>query len=140
MDHLALINSKEEIESLVKGQRSMLAYGVAGQRGRFCDIHAGDQVFFTVNNGAGFVVGQALVKNSFSAKDLRRRPAALLKDNRDKLKLNDSELKSWSKKSDILLVEFAHARPLKPFAVSPCGLSVKRPWIPINYLNQVRIS
>ena len=140
MDHLVLVNSKKEIESMASGQRSMLVYCAVAQRGQFCDIHAGDQVFFTVNNGAGFVLGQALVKNSFSAKDLRRRPTTLLKDNRDKLKLNDSEFKHWSKKSNILLVEFAHARPLKPFAVSPCGLSVKRPWIPINYLNQVRIS
>ena len=140
MDHLALINSGTELDSLIKGERSMLAYGGTAQGKAFCDIHAGDQVFFTVNNGAGFVVGSALVKDSFSAKDRRKRPAALLCDNRDKLRLSDNQIKSWSKKTNILFVELAHARALKPFAVNPVGLSAKRPLVPINYLNQIRIA
>jgi len=140
MDHLALINCKEEVESLAKGQRSMLVYGAAGQRGQFCDIHPGDQVFFTVNNGTGFVVGSALVKDSFSTKDTRKKSATLLNAHQEKLNFNDSDIKRWSRKQNIMFVELAHARQLKPFAVNLCGLSDRRPWVGIDYLNQIRIS
>ena len=140
MDHLVLINSKEEIESLASGQRSMMVYGVNGARGTFCDIHAGDKVFFTTNNGAGFVVGQALVKDAFSTKGLRKKPATLLAAHRKKLNFNDADIRRWSRKQNIMFVELSHARQLKPFAVSLSGLSNVRPLVGFGYLNQIRIN
>lgn len=137
MDYLSLIGSASDLDSLVEGQKSMMVFKPAGEPAPFCDLGCGDRVFFTTDNGAGFVVGQALVKD---AQFLRKKNKNRLFENRDKLNFGEKEINQWSKKSNIMLVELAHARKLKPFAVNLGRLSVRRPWLPIDCLNRIRIS
>ena len=141
MDHLTLINSARELESLVSGKKSMLAYGAWRKRLPVCDIHAGAKIFFALDSGVGFVMGQALVKDAFSTQDFsRKKPKTLISANQSKLNFNDKEIGTWAKKNHILFVELAQACQLKPFAVNLGKLSRAKPLIPIGYLNQIRIS
>lgn len=141
MDHLVLLQSQKDLESMVAGERSMLAYCNSGKRLPFLNIHCGDRIFFVRNSGVGFVIGQALVKDFNSVPGFcRKKPAVTLANYRQKLGFDDKTEKLWFKKKHVVFVELAHVRRLKPFAVNSAGLSPKNPWLPIGYLNKIRLS
>lgn len=142
MDHIVYVDAKaRELEKLLAGEKTMIVRGATGRKLPYGRVESGDCLFLVENNGDGIVRASALVMQVFNSDKLSEDQSAdLLKMNQSKLSLTPEQVKRWSGKRYLVLIEVAHARAIDPFTMDRSEYSNMDDWLLVENIEKVRIS
>jgi hypothetical protein len=140
MDHIVYVDAKaRELEKLLSIEKTMIIRGATGRKLPYGRVEPGDCLFFIVNNGDGIVRASATVGNVFNSEKLtEEQSAALIKNCQSKLNLTPEQIKRWSGKRYLVLVEVAQVRAIDPFAIDRSEYGNMDDWLLVNNIESVR--
>ena len=140
MDHVVYTDAKaRELEKLLSGEKTMIVRGATGRKLPYGRVQPGDCLFFIVNNGEGIVRASATVGNVFNSEKLtEEQSAALLRSSQSKLSLTPEQIKRWSGKRYLVLIEVARVRAVDPFAIDRSAYGNMDDWLLVNNIENVR--
>ncbi len=141
MDHVVYLDAKaKELENLLSGKKTMVIRGAAGRKLPYGRVRTGDILFFINNNAEGVVRAQAVVKSVINSEPLCADESKKLIDSHQEcLQLTDSQLKRWSGKRYLVLIEVENVQLLEPFPIDKSGYGNMDDWLPVENINQVRL-
>ena len=142
MDHVVYLDAQaNELENLLSGKKTMIIRGATGRKLPHGRVDAGDMLYFINNNAEGKVRARAKVKSAFhSGKMTEVDSHALVKKNQPKLSLTDKQIKRWSGKRYIVLIEVAEVREIPPFAIDRSRYGNMDDWLPVEQIESVAIT
>ena len=140
MDHIVYLDARaKELSKLFAGEKSMIARGAAGRKMPYGRVHTGDMLWFVENSGDGLVKGRATVKDVFESERLAQEQAEkILLERQAKLRLTDEQVKRWSGKRYLILVEVEKPLEVEPFAISRDGYGNMDDWLPVGDISSAR--
>jgi hypothetical protein len=140
MDHVVYLDAQaKEFENLLSGQKTMLIRGATGRKLPHGRVHAGDVLYFINNNAEGMVYARAKVAGAFhSEKMTEAESCALVEQNQPKLRLTEKQMKRWTGKRFIVLIEVAEVEKLPPFAIDKSNYGNMDDWLPVEKIESVK--
>lgn len=140
MDHLACCDTKaKELINLLNGTKTMLIRGAAGRKIPHGRVKVGEVVYLIENNGDGLIKVKGVVKNAFHSEKLTAEESEqLIKDNADKLQLTPAQIKRWSGKRYLCLVELKDIIIIEHFSYERA--SNMDDWIIVDDINSIKNS
>jgi len=140
MDHVVYVDTKaRELETLLAGEKTMIARGATGRKLPYGRVQANDRLFFIQNKGDGMVRASARVSEVFNSEKLTEEQSAeLLRANQSKLQLTPEQIKRWSSKRYLVLIEVADIQPLEPFAIDRSEYGNMDDWLPVDTIEKVK--
>lgn len=140
MDHVVYVDAKsKEMEKLISGEKNMVIRGAAGRKMPHGRVFTGDNLYFINNNGEGEVKAFGKVKHVFNSDKMTKEESfKLIEENQGKLKLTDMELKRWSGKRYIVLVEVEEVKNTTPIGIDKSQYGNMDDWLPVGDINIVR--
>lgn len=137
MDHICNI-SKDENEKLKNGTKTMIIRGGAIRKIPYKKVFIGDVVYFTNNGHRGRIYFKAKVLNVINESKLTNEKATSLVDsNQLKLQLNAQQYKKWTRKKNIVLIEFDAITIIKPIILDKPWFRSMKKWIPVGNIESV---
>ncbi len=141
MDHVVYVDTKEkELDKLLSGEKSMIIRGAAGRKLPYGRVEASDVLWFVENKGDGLVKGKATVKSVYNSEKLTEQESekAVL-DRQEQLRLTPNQIKRWSGKRYLVLIEIEKAQRLEPFAIDRSEYGNMDDWLPVGDIGRVRL-
>jgi hypothetical protein len=140
MDHVVYVDAKaHELEKLLVGGKTMIVRGAAGRKLPHGRVEPGDCLFFIENNGEGIVRASATVSHVLNSEKLgEKQSAELLKSSQSKLDLTPEQVKRWSGKRYLVLIEVTQVRAVDPFAVDRRAYGNMDDWLPVENIENVK--
>jgi hypothetical protein len=140
MDHVVYVDTKaRELEKLLTGEKTMIVRGATGRKLPYGRVQPDDELFFIQNKGDGLVQARARLSESFNSEKLTEEgSAALLQDNQSKLNLTAEQIKRWSGKRYLVLIEVKNVKPLEPFAIDRSEYGNMDDWLPVEKIEKVK--
>ena len=140
MDHVVYVDTKaRELETLLAGEKTMIVRGATGRKLPYGRVQAKDRLFFIQNKGDGMVRASARVSDVFNSEKLTAEQSAeLLQANQSKLQLTPEQVKRWSGKRYLVLIEVANIQPLEPFAIDRSEYGNMDDWLPVDKIENVK--
>lgn len=131
MDHVVYVDTKaRELEKLLAGEKSMIVRGATGRKLPYGRVQPGDRLYFIQNNADGIVRACAFVKEVFNSEKLTQEQSVnLLETNQGKLLLTPAQIKRWSGKRYIVLIELKEVQSIEPFAIDRSGYGNMDDWL-----------
>jgi hypothetical protein len=130
----------KEMESLLRGEKSMVIRGAAGRKMPYGRVESGDALYFINNNAEGLVKAKALVKNVFNSEKMTREESlGLVESNQDKLRLTEKQFKRWAGKRYIVLVEVGDVVQVEPFVFDKSDYGNMDDWLPVGDIESVKV-
>jgi hypothetical protein len=140
MDHVVYVDVKaRELENLLAGEKTMIVRGAAGRKLPYGRVQPKDCLFLIQNKGDGMVRASAVVSEVFHSEKLSEEQSAqLLQDNQSKLMLTPEQVRRWSGKRYLVLIEVANIQFLEPFAIDRSKYGNMDDWLPVEKIENVR--
>jgi hypothetical protein len=140
MDHVVYLDTKaHELEKLLEGAKTMILRGAAGRKLPYGRVQPNDCLFFIQNKGDGMVRASALVGEVFNSEKLtEEQSSALLRTNQPRLNLTPDQIKRWSGKRYLVLIEVKGVQPLEPFAIDRSVYGNMDDWLPVEDIENVK--
>jgi hypothetical protein len=140
MDHVVYVDTKaRELEKLLSGEKTMIVRGATGRKLPYGRVQPGDCLFFIENNGEGIVRASATVSHVLNSEKLSEEQSTeLLKSSQSKLDLTPEQVKRWSGKRYLVLIEVIQARAVDPFTIDRSEYGNMDDWLPVNNIENVR--
>lgn len=140
MDHVVYVDAKaRELEALLAGEKTMIVRGATGRKLPHGRVHPEDRLFFIQNKGDGMVRASALVRHVLHSEKLTEEQSAeLLSINQSKLNLTPEQVKRWSGKRYLVLIDVTDVRSLDPFAIDRSAYGNMDDWLPVNEIESVK--
>lgn len=140
MDHVVYVDAKaRELEKLLAGEKTMIVRGATGRKLPYGRVRPGDRLFFIENNGDSIVRASAIVSEVFNFEKLTGTQSVdLLKKNQPKLNLTSEQIKRWSGKRYLVLVDVRDIRSIKPFAIDRREYGNMDDWLLVETIEIVR--
>jgi len=140
MDHVVYVDAKaRELEKLLAGEKTMIVRGATGRKLPYGRVQANDRLFFIQNKGDGMVRASARVSEVFNSEKLTEEQSAeLLQGNQSKLQLTPEQIKRWSGKRYLVLIEVANIQPLEPFVIDRSEYGNMDDWLPVDTIEKVK--
>ena len=140
MDHVVYVDAKaRELEKLLAGEKTMIVRGATGRKLPYGRVRPGDRLFFIENNGDSIVRASAIVSEVFNSEKLTGTQSVdLLKKNQPKLNLTSEQIKRWSGKRYLVLVDVRDIRSMKPFAIDRHEYGNMDDWLLVKTIENVR--
>ena len=140
MDHVVYVDTKARgLEKLLAGEKTMIVRGAAGRKLPYGRVQAKDRLFFIQNKGDGMVRASARVSEVFNSEKLTEEQSAeLLQSNQSKLHFTPEQVKRWSGKRYLVLIEIANIQPLEPFAIDRSEYGNMDDWLPVDKIEKVK--
>lgn len=141
MDHVVYLDAKaKELDQLIKGTKTMVIRGAAGRKLPYGRVNTGDILYFIENNADGMVKASASVKSVFNSDKLSEDASAkIIIDNQDKLKLTDTQIKRWSGKRYLVLIEIENMMQIEPFAIDKSNYGNMDDWLPVGDISNIKL-
>lgn len=138
MDHLGYCEAKaKELARIVNGEKSMLIRGAAGRKLPYGRVTQGDIVYLIENDGKGLIVAKGEVAEVINSDRLSEEASnQMIKDHMEKLKLTDDQLKRWSGKRFLCLIELKNVTCITPFTYERAGNMDD--WITVESIDEIR--
>lgn len=138
MDHLGYCEAKaKELARIVNGEKSMLIRGAAGRKLPYGRVTQGDIVYLIENDGKGLIIAKGEVAEVINSDRLSEEASnQLIKDHMEKLKLTDDQLKRWSGKRFLCLIELKNVTCITPFTYERAGNMDD--WITVESIDEIR--
>ena len=131
MNHLVLLEAGTgELESILRGVKTMLARGSDPAQPTSQPVSPGDSLFFLRDTDEGAVrvratVTRVLLQTSSNDEDLSH----TLKEMQPKLQLTEDQYNYWSARQQVLLVEIGSAHKIDAIHVAPDRIPDPSGWI-----------
>ena len=140
MDHVVYVDAKaRELEKLLSGEKTMIVRGATGRKLPYGRVEPGDCLFFIENNGDGIVRASATVNTVFNSDKLSEdQSVALLKSSQSKLNLAPEQIKRWSGKRYLVLIEVTRVQAIDPFAIDRSAYGNMDDWLLVNNIDSIR--
>ena len=140
MDHVVYVDAKaRELEKLLAGEKTMIVRGATGRKLPYGRVRPGDRLFFIENNGDSIVRASAIVSEVFNFEKLTGTQSVdLLKKNQPKLNLTSEQIKRWSGKRYLVLVDVRDIRSMKPFPIDRHEYCNMDDWLLVKTIANVR--
>lgn len=141
MDHVVYLDANaQELANLVSGKKKMVIRGAAGRKMPYGRVSAGDMLYFLNNDAEGSIRAKAKVKSVRNSEALTMKESAkLIEGHQAKLRLTDRQLKRWSGKRYLVLIEVEQVKGVKPFSVDRSGYGNMDDWLPVGHIDEVKI-
>jgi hypothetical protein len=141
MDHIVYLDTKaDELGNLLSGKKTMIIRGAAGRKLPYGRVGVGDILYFINNNAEGEVKAKAAVSSVTNSEKMNENESTtLIKKNQNKLQLTDLQLKRWSGKRYIILIEVNKVEIIKSFPIDKSNYGNMDDWLPVESINSVRI-
>jgi hypothetical protein len=138
MEHLAYCEAKaNELERIVKGEKSMLIRGAAGRKLPYGRVTPGELIYLIENDGKGLIVAKGEIAEVINSEKLSEDGSTqMILDHKEKLKLTDDQFKRWSGKKYLCLVEVKNVTSIPPFSYERAGNMDD--WIIVDSIDSIR--
>lgn len=142
MDHIVYVDAKEkELDQLVHGGKSMVIRGAAGRKLPYGRVSVSDVLWFIENNGDGLVKARAEVKHVIHSDRLSPEESQrMIMEHQSKLRLTPDQLKRWTGKRYLVLIEVEKPQPCEAFAIDRREYGNMDDWLPVGNVEQVKVS
>jgi hypothetical protein len=140
MDHVVYVDTKaRELEKLLAGEKTMIVRGATGRKLPHGRVHENDRLFFIQNKGDGMVRACAVVREVFNSDRLtEEQSSSLLKTHQPRLNLTPDQIKRWSGKRYLVLIEVADVQPVQPFAIDRSKYGNMDDWLRVEKIENVK--
>jgi len=139
MNHLVLLDAEAgELESILRGVKTMLARGSDPSQPTSHPMSPGDGLFFLRDTDEGAVrvratVTRVLLQTSSNDEDLSH----TLKEMQPRLQLTEGQYNHWAARRQVLLVEFESADKVDVIHVAPNRIPGPSDWIAFDELREI---
>ena len=139
MDHVVYVDIKaNELEKLLAWEKTMIGRGATGRKLPYGRVQPGDRLYFIQNNADGMVRASALVDKVVNSEKLTEEQSGnLLLTNQPKLSLTPEQIKRWSGKRYIVLIELKEVQSIEPFAIDRSGYGNMDDWLLVEAIENV---
>lgn len=136
MIHIVICDNKyNELEKIIKGERTILLRGSSSRRIPHSRIFINDELYF-VEKGNNEAVYHAHVSNAESYSKLTSMEIDKIFDTySDKLNLCDEEINKWKKKC-LCIIEFDNLESIEPINIG--SYTPLDDWIMVNDLSELK--
>ncbi|NLE15116.1 MAG: hypothetical protein GX626_04510 [Spirochaetales bacterium] len=140
MEHVVYLEAKEkELEKLVSKEKRMIIRGAAGRKLPYGRVFPGEVLWFIENKGDGLVRGKAVVKQVFNSGKLTAAEALhLIEENQATLNLSLDQVKRWSGKRYLVLIELENFALVEPFAIDRSSFGNMDDWLVVHDVQILR--
>ena len=141
MDHIVYLDKKaKELEKLISGEKTMIVRGAAGRKLPYGRVESGEKLFFTVNNGSGKIYGEGITGSIINSDKLTKEESAeLINKNMNKLDLTPAQIKRWSGKRYLILIEIKDFQEIDSFNFDKAEFSNMDDWLIVEDIEKARI-
>jgi hypothetical protein len=139
MNHLVLLEAVAgELESILRGVKTMLAREPVPGRPTAHPVTPGDDLFFLRDTDEGAVRVRATVARVLPLTGTTREGLShTLKEMQSRLQLTEDQYNHWSAKRQVLLVEFESAHKVDVIHVAPNRIPGPSDWIAFGELREI---
>jgi hypothetical protein len=141
MDHVVYLDAKaKELENLLAGAKTMVIRGAAGRKMPYARVNEGDILYFVRNNSEGLIKAKAVVSKVFNSEKMTAEESAdLIAANQSKLLLSAAQLKRWSGKRFLVLIEVSEVEEIVEFSIDKSQFGNMDDWLLVEDINKVRV-
>jgi hypothetical protein len=141
MDHVVYTDAKAgEIVMLLSDKKKMLIRGATGRKMPYGRVFPGDILYFINNNAEALVKAKGVVSEVIHSDRMSETESvAFVEEHQDKLKLTADQLKRWSGKRYIVLIEVSQVVEVEPFAIDKSRFGNMDDWLPVEDIETVRL-
>jgi hypothetical protein len=117
MNHVVYLDAKaDEMEKLLKGQKTMIIRGAAGRKILYGHVKEEDTLYLINNNAEGTIKAKAEVASVVNSEKMDKYTSIkLIKKYKDNLQLSDKQFQRWAGKRYIVLIELKNIEEITPF-------------------------
>lgn len=139
MDHVVFLDYKsKELESLIKGLKSMIVCGANAIGFPSGGVNEGDVLYFINNNGEREVRASGVVSNvSYHNKLSKEESFETIIRHQDKLQLPDRQFYKWAGKSSLVLVDLDDIHEIEPLQIIEYNPTNINGWLPVGKIEKV---
>ena len=140
MDHIVYLDHQaRELENLKAGKKTMIIRGAMGRKVPYGRVNPSDVLYFAENNGKGFILGQAKVKEAVHTDKLTREESICLVDShQEQLLLNAALRKRFAGKRYLVLITLQDFTETEAFAFDRSDYGNMDDWLPVGDIGKVR--
>lgn len=141
MDHVVYLDSKaNELENLIRGNKSMIIRGAKGRKLPHDRVKEGDVLYFINNNGECEVRARGVVCSVFSSEKLSEEESfKTVINHQNKLQLPDKQFEKWAGKRYLVLIGLDDIQEVKPFRIDRSSFANMDDWLPVGNIEMVSI-
>jgi hypothetical protein len=140
MDHVVYLDKKaQELEKVLSGAKTMIIRGAAGRKIPYGRVSQGDMLYMLENDGSGLIKAKAKVKTVLNSEKMTPEESAdLIAEYHEALQLTAAQLKRWSGKRYLVLIEIAKVDEVEPFKIDKSAFGNMDDWLPVGDIGEVR--
>lgn len=139
MDHVVYLDAKSnELANIISQKKTMILRGATGRKLPYNRVFVNDTLYFINNNGDGFICAKATVKSVINSEKLSVEASNnLINDNQNKLLFTQDQLKKWSGKRYLVLIEITKVTELTPFNINKQNFGNMDDWLLVEDIQKV---
>ncbi len=140
MDHVVYLDHKSnELEKLLKGQKTMVIRGAAGRKMPYGRVETNDTLYFIENDGSGVIKARGNVVGVLNSDKMTKEASTALVDaHQDKLSMSKAQYERWAGKRFLVLIEVNQIAELAPFKLDRHEYGNMDDWLPVGSIDLVR--
>lgn len=141
MDHVVYLEAAaKELGGLTSGTKTMIIRGATGRKMPYGRVNIGDTLYFLNNDAEGLIRARAMVKSVLNSDALTSEESTnLVESYQAQLQLTDKQLKRWSGKRYLVLIEVTQVTLVEPFRVDKSAYGNMDDWLPVGDIESVRL-
>jgi hypothetical protein len=134
MDHVVYLDAKaQELENLVKGNKSMIIRGAEGRKLPYGRVNEGDILYFINNNGEGVVKAKGVVSSVFNSEKLSVEESfETIIRNQDRLQLPDKQFDKLAGKRYLVLIGVKDVEKMDSLQIDKSNFTNMDDWLPVG--------
>ena len=140
MDHVVYLDKKaKELEKILSDEKTMIIRGATGRKIPYGRVNQGDILYFLENDGSGEVKVRAEVISVLNSDKMETDESnRLVELNQTKLNLTADQIKRWSGKRYLVLIEIDRVETIEPFLVDRSSYNNMDDWLPVEDINKAK--
>ena len=140
MDHVVYLDAKaKELEKILSGNQTLIIRGATGRKMPYGRVNDGDVLFLLENDGSGEVKAKVEVISVLNSDKLDTGESSLLVSKYQPiLNLSADQIKRWSGKRYLVLIEIDRVESVEPFQIDKSAYSNMDDWLPVEDIDSVK--
>lgn len=138
MEHLVYLDHKaKELEKLMNNQKSKIIRGAMGRKLPYGRVFEGEVLYFVENDGSFQIKAKAIVKSVYNSEPLTPEAShQMILDEQAFLNLTDQQVKRWSGKKRLCIIEVKAFELLKEPLIYSRQNNMDD-WITVNHIEDI---
>jgi len=142
MDHVVYTDAKSgEMVLLISGEKRMIIRGATGRKLPYGRVSPGDILYFMNNNAESLVKAKGVVSDVIHSDRMSESESvAFIEKYQNKLQLTTDQIRRWSGKRYIVLIEVCQVRETDPFPIDKSRFGNMDDWLLVENIDSVTVS